>query len=133
MAQRKHVQGVSGESGGADQIAFTRLRDRLRDFASARDWNQFHSPKNLAIALSVEAAELLEHFQWVSDKDSLTIPPDKLGKIDEEIADVFLYLIRLADMLNIDLVQAADRKIEANSRKYPVEKSRGNAKNYTEL
>jgi dCTP diphosphatase len=133
MAQRKHVQGVSGQSGGADQIALTRLRDRLRDFASARDWNQFHSPKNLAIALSVEAAELLEHFQWVSDKDSLTIPPAKLGKIDEEIADVFLYLIRLADMLNIDLVQAADRKIEANSRKYPVEKSRGNAKKYTEL
>jgi dCTP diphosphatase len=131
MAQRKHVQGVSGQSGGADQIALTRLRDRLRDFASARDWNQFHSPKNLAIALSVEAAELLEHFQWVSDKDSLTIPPD--SKIDEEIADVFLYLIRLADMLDIDLVQAADRKIEANSRKYPVEKSRGNAKKYTEL
>jgi len=133
MAQRKHVQGVSKERGGADQVALTRLRDRLRDFASARDWNQFHSPKNLAIALSVEAAELLEHFQWVSDNHSLNMPQDKLGKIDEEIADVFLYLIRLADMLKIDLIKAADRKIEVNSQKYPVEKSRGSAKKYTEL
>ena len=133
MAQRKHVQGVSKERGGADQVALRRLRDRLRDFASARDWNQFHSPKNLAIALSVEAAELLEHFQWVSDNDSLNMPQDKLGKIDEEIADVFLYLIRLADMLKIDLLKAADRKIEVNSQKYPVEKSRGSAKKYTEL
>lgn len=133
MAQRKHVQGVSERLSGADEAGLTRLRDRLRDFASARDWNQFHSPKNLAIALSVEAAELLEHFQWVSEKDSLSMPPDKLGKIDEEMADVFLYLIRLADMLNVDLIQAADRKIDANSRKYPVEKARGNAKKYTEL
>ena len=133
MAQRKHVQDVSERLGGADEAALARLRDRLRDFASARDWNQFHSPKNLAIALSVEAAELLEHFQWISEKDSLNMPPDKLGKIDEEMADVFLYLIRLADMLNVDLIQAADRKIDANSRKYPVEKARGNAKKYTEL
>ena len=133
MAQRKRVQSVSERLGNADQAALRRLRDRLRDFASARDWNQFHSPKNLAIALSVEAAELLEHFQWVSEKDSLNMPPDKLGKIDEEMADVFLYLIRLADMLNVDLIQAADRKIDANSRKYPIEKSRGNAKKYTEL
>ena len=111
MAQRKRVQGVSerherrrGRSEG--------LRDRLRDFASARDWNQFHSPKNLAIALSVEAGELLEHFQWLSDKDSLTMPRNKLGEIEKEMADVFLYLIRLADMLNVDLIQAAERKIE---------------------
>lgn len=114
-------------------MALTRLRDRLRDFASARDWIQFHSPKNLAIALSVEAAELLEHFQWVSDNDSLNMPEEKLSKIDEEIADVFLYLIRLADMLKIDLIKAADRKIEVNSQKYPVKKSRGSAKKYTEL
>jgi len=133
MAQRKHVQGVSKERGGADQVALTRLRDRLRDFASARDWIQFHSPKNLAIALSVEAAELLEHFQWVSDNDSLNMPEEKLSKIDEEIADVFLYLIRLVDMLKIDLIKAADRKIEVNSQKYPVKKSRGSAKKYTEL
>lgn len=133
MAQRKHIQGVSGKRGGAAETALTRLRDRLRDFATARDWNQFHSPKNLAIALSVEAAELLEHFQWISDKDSLDIRSEKIGPIEEEIADVFLYLIRLADMLNVDLVQAAIRKIETNSQKYPIEKSKGHAKKYTEL
>jgi dCTP diphosphatase len=116
-----------------DEIALKRLRDRLRDFASARDWIQFHSPKNLAIGLSVEAGELLEHFLWVSDGDSHTLPQNKLGEITEEMADVLLYLIRLADILNVDLVRAADQKIEVNARKYPVEKSRGSAKKYTEL
>src|ERR1700730_11515460 len=124
MAQRKHVQGMSEERECGGEIALMRLRDRLRDFASVRDWNQFHSPKNLAIALSVEAGELLEHFLWISDQDSLTMPPDKLRAIKDEVADVFLYLIRLADLLNVDMVQAANEKVDANSRKYPVEKSR---------
>jgi len=109
------------------------LRDRLREFAAARDWNQFHSPKNLAIALSVEAGELLEHFQWLSDQESLTLPDDKREKIKEELADVLLYLIRLADVLNVDLIKSADTKIEANAQQYPVDKSRGSAKKYTEL
>lgn len=133
MAQRKHIQRIDEERERGDEIALTRLRDRLRDFASNREWNQFHSPKNLAIALSVEAGELLEHFQWISDRDSLTIPPNKLEQIKEEIADVLLYLIRLADVLNVELVLAANKKIDTNSRKYPVKKSRGNAKKYTEL
>jgi NTP pyrophosphatase (non-canonical NTP hydrolase) len=124
---------MNDERDHGDEIALTRLRDRLRDFASLRDWNQFHSPKNLAIALSVEVGELLEHFQWISDQDSLTMPPDKLGAIKDEVADVFLYLIRLADILNVDMVQAANEKVDANSRKYPIEKSRGSAKKYTEL
>jgi len=111
----------------------TRLRDRLRAFAAARDWEQFHAPKNLAIALSVEAAELLEHFQWVSEEGSRAMPADKLAAIDEEVADVFLYLIRLADVLQIDLVRAAERKIERNAQKYPVDKARGTARKYTEL
>src|ERR1700730_17715748 len=111
MAQRKHVQGMSEERECGGEIALMRLRDRLRDFAAARDWNQFHSPKNLAIALSVEAGELLEHFQWLSDKESLTAPPSKVGEIEKEMADVLLYLIRLADVLNVDLIQAAERKI----------------------
>jgi dCTP diphosphatase len=132
MAQRKHVQGLKEERERGDEVVLKRLRDRLRDFASARDWNQFHSSKNLAIALSVEAGELLEHFQWISEKASAP-PPTKLGEIEEEMADVFLYLIRLADTLNVDLVRAADKKIDSNSRKYPVEKSRGSAKKYTEL
>lgn len=124
---------MNAERERRDEIALARLRDRLRTFAAARDWNQFHSPKNLAIALSVEAGELLEHFQWISDRASLALPPNKLGEIKAEMADVLLYLIRLADVLNVDLVQAADGKIEANSRKYPVEKSRGSAKKYTEF
>jgi dCTP diphosphatase len=133
MAQRKHVQGINAERGRRGEITLRELRDRLRDFAAARDWNQFHSPKNLAIALSVEAGELLEHFQWLSDKESLTAPPSKVGEIEKEMADVLLYLIRLADMLNVDLIQAAVEKIRINARKYPVEKSRGSAKKYTEL
>lgn len=121
------------DPGAGRDMALTRLRDHLRAFAAARDWDQFHTPKNLAIALSVEAAELLEHFQWLSDKGSLTPPADRLGKIEEEMADVFLYLIRLSDVLNVDLIQAADRKIAVNARKYPIEKARGTAKKYTEL
>ena len=124
---------MNAERACRDEGPLDRLRDRLRAFATARDWNQFHSPKNLAIALSVEAGELLEHFQWISDNDSQTLPPGKLGEVEEEMADVLLYLIRLADMLDVELLQAADKKIEANARKYPVEKSCGSSKKYTEL
>jgi NTP pyrophosphatase (non-canonical NTP hydrolase) len=137
MAQRKQVQRIrtspDGHGHDHDQIALGRLRDRLRDFVTARDWGQFHSPKNLAIALSVEAGELLEHFQWVPDQDSLKLSPDIRRKIEEEMADVLLYLIRLADLLDVELIQSADNKIAANAKKYPVEKARGTAKKYTEL
>jgi len=109
------------------------LRDVLRRFASDRDWDQFHSPKNLAIALSVEAAELLEHFQWTLEADSAVLAPGQHAKVQEEIADVLVYLIRLADKLNIDLVAAASEKIRLNAEKYPVEKARGSSKKYTEL
>jgi len=109
------------------------LRDALRQFAAERDWNQFHSPKNLAIALSVEAAELLEHFQWVLDAESSNVPPDQKARIREEVADVLLYLVRLADKLEIDLLVAASDKIRVNAEKYPVEKARGSSKKYTEL
>jgi len=109
------------------------LRDALRQFAAERDWNQFHSPKNLAIALSVEAAELLEHFQWMLDAESSNVPPDQKARIREEVADVLLYLVRLADKLEIDLLVAASDKIRVNAEKYPVEKARGSSKKYTEL
>lgn len=109
------------------------LRDKLRQFAAERDWDQFHSPKNLAMALSVEAAELLEHFQWLSDADSAALAPEKRAKIGEELADVLLYLIRLADKLDIDLATAAAAKISVNASKYPAQKSRGSNKKYTEL
>lgn len=131
MAQRKTVQGLNETERNEGELKH--LRDRLRDFAAHRDWNQFHSPKNLAIALSVEAGELLEHFQWISDRESLTVPNEKRERIQEEMADVLLYVIRLGDVLNIDLFRAAEDKIDANAEKYPVDRSRGNAKKYTEL
>ena len=109
------------------------LRDKLRRFATERDWDQFHSPKNLAMALSVEAAELLEHFQWLSDAESAALAPEKRVKIREELADVLLYLIRLADKLDIDLATAGADKLRINAQKYPVQKARGSSKKYTEL
>lgn len=109
------------------------LRDRLRRFAAERDWDQFHAPKNLAIALAVEAAELLEHFQWLKEEDSRQLAPEQLAKVREEMADVLLYLIRLADKLDVDLVQAAADKIGRNAQKYPADKARGNSKKYTDL
>ena len=109
------------------------LRDALRAFAAARDWEQFHSPKNLSMALSVEAAELMEHFQWLTEAQSLALAPDALGRVKEEIADVLLYLVRLSDRLDIDPLEAAREKLAANEAKYPVEKARGTARKYTEL
>jgi len=109
------------------------LRVELRQFAAERDWNQFHSPKNLAIALSVEAAELLEHFQWMPEAESAALGTGQKARIREEVADVLLYLIRLADKLEIDLLAAASDKIRLNAEKYPVEKARGSSKKYTEL
>ena len=112
---------------------FNHLKNRLREFAIARDWEQFHSPKNLAMALIVEAAELVEHFQWLTEEQSATLPPDKLAEVEQELADIQIYLIRLADRLNINLEQAVDAKIAVNERRYPVEKVRGSAKKYTDF
>ena len=109
------------------------LRAQLREFTAARDWDQFHSPKNLSMALSAEAAELLEVFQWLTEEQSHALPPDKRAAAGEEIADVLLYLIRLADQLGIDPIAEARRKLARNGEKYPVEKARGNAKKYDEL
>ena len=109
------------------------LKHRLRDFADTRDWNQFHSPKNLSMALSVEASEITEHFQWLTEEQSKNLPKDKLDEVATELADTLLYLIRLADKLDIDLLGAAQSKIELNAQKYPVDKAKGNAKKYTEF
>ena len=106
------------------------LRDTLREFAAERDWDQFHSPRNLATALAVEAAELLEPFQWLTDEQGRDLPPETRTAIEEEMADVLLYLVRLADRLGVDLAAAARAKIERNAEKYPVEKSRGSARKY---
>ena len=111
----------------------TQLRDALRQFAQERDWDQFHSPKNLASALAVEAAELLERFQWLTEDQSRRLPPDELAKVREEMADVLNYLVRLADKLDVNLLEAARDKIELNALKYPVDKARGSVKKYSEL
>ena len=104
------------------------LKDQLRDFACERDWEQFHSPKNLAMALIVEAAELTEHFQWLTEAQSQELDPAKHEQVAQELADVFLYLVRLADRLDIDLMDAAQRKLAINAQKYPADKVRGSAK-----
>jgi dCTP diphosphatase len=96
------------------------LRLALRDFAAARDWRQFHTPKNLAMAMIVEAAELVEHFQWATPEESLAPPPDKRAAIRDEVADTLIYLVELADALDIDLIAAARDKIAKNALKYPV-------------
>lgn len=108
------------------------LRDALRLFARERDWGRYHSPKNLSMALSGEAGELLEHFQWLTDEESRALPPETLREVELEMADVLLYLISLADKLNVDLIDAAHRKIELNARKYPAEQARGSARKYTD-
>jgi dCTP diphosphatase len=109
------------------------LRDELRRFAEERDWDQFHSPKNLAMALAAEAAELLEHFQWLTEDESRSVPPEALEEIRMEMADVLLYLVRIADKLDVDLVRAATEKMGRNREKYPVDKSRGRSTKYTKL
>ena len=110
-----------------------RLRDALREFAAAREWEQFHSPRNLATALAVEAAELLEPFQWLTDEESRNLAPEKRAAVEHELADVLLYLVRLADKLEVDLERAAHAKIALNGEKYPVEKSRGSSRKYDEI
>ena len=108
------------------------ISQRLQVFAKERDWQQFHSPKNLAMALNVEAGELLEHFQWLTQEGSEELDPDKLAEVAKEIADVQIYLIRLADQLGIDILAATEAKMAENEKKYPADVVRGSAKKYTE-
>jgi NTP pyrophosphatase (non-canonical NTP hydrolase) len=109
------------------------LTQALRRFAEERDWEQFHSPKNLAAALTVEAAELLEHFQWLTEEQSRNLPEDKRAAVSHEIADVLLYLLQIADKLQIDIVAAANEKLALNAVKYPVAQARGISMKYNEL
>jgi NTP pyrophosphatase (non-canonical NTP hydrolase) len=124
---------MSGMTGQQREDTLTALGKALRDFAQARNWEQFHTPRNLATALSVEAAELLEHFQWLQDREVAAFDAPKRERIGEEMADVLLYLVRLADRLELDLAAAAWRKLEINARKYPVALARGNSTKYTEF
>lgn len=106
---------------------------KLRSFAAERDWEQFLSPKNLVMALSVEASELVEHFQWLTEEQSKQLSPEACTAVSHECADVLLYLLQLSDKLGIDLIAAANHKIMLNAQKYPVDKARGTAKKYTDL
>ena len=109
------------------------LTQKLREFAAERDWEQFHSPKNLSMALSVEVAEIVELFQWLTEKESYQLSSNKLKKIKEEIGDVIIYLVMLSEKLGIDPIQAAKDKVEKNRRNYPANIARGTAKKYKEL
>jgi len=108
------------------------LAERLRQFAAERDWEQFHSPKNLAMALSVEVAEIVEHFQWLTEPQSRDLDAGKREEVAQELADALIYLVRLADQLNIDLLEAARHKLAINERKYPADQVRGSARKYSD-
>ena len=110
-----------------------KLVHELRQFTSDRHWEKFHSPKNLSMALSVETAELMEHFQWMTEAQSRSLDYETTGKIAEEIADVYLYLFQLADRIGIDAMSVAMDKLKMNAKKYPIEKARGSSKKYSEF
>ncbi|WP_416397144.1 nucleotide pyrophosphohydrolase [Allohahella sp. A8] len=109
------------------------LTKAMAQFAQERDWDQYHSPKNITMALAGEVGELAECFQWLSEAESASLDDKKRTAVADEIADIQLYLVRLADKLGIDILEASKRKLEKNERKYPVAKARGNATKYTDL
>lgn len=113
-----------------DSEKYKNIRARIKTFCDDRDWSQFHDPKNLAISLNLEASEVLELFQWTKDNQ---LKPDRAGKISEELADVFYWLIMLSNHYDIDLVEALDKKMDENEAKYPVEKAKGKSNKYNEL
>lgn len=114
---------------------FAEIKTRVLAFARERDWEQFHSPKNLSMALAAEASELMEHFLWTSAEGSTAVVNDPIrrGRIEEELADVVIYALEFANMTGIDLATAITAKMQANARKYPIEKARGRSDKYTEL
>lgn len=107
------------------------LRARINHFVAERDWAQFHTPKNLAMAMIVEAAELVEQFQWDTPEESEKLSAEKREAVSHELADTFVYLLRIAEVLKIDLIEAANRKIDINAKKYPADKARGSNARYT--
>ena len=108
------------------------LAEELRKFAAEREWEQFHTPKNVSMALSVEASELLEIFQWLTPDESSNLTPEQYTRVAEEVGDVANYLIRLCDLLDLDLMECARHKIEINRTKYPAGRVRGSSKKYTD-
>lgn len=108
------------------------LRARVNAFVEERDWAQFHSPKNLSMAMIVEAGEVVEHFQWMTEQQSLSLNAETKDQVGQELSDTFVYLLRIAEVCGIDLIDAANKKIDINAKKYPVEKVRGSNAKYTE-
>jgi dCTP diphosphatase len=109
------------------------LAEALNSFVTARDWDQFHSPKNLSMAITIEAAELAEHFLWTDPRDPEELTPEKKEQVELEVADVFLYVLRLSQVMDIDLIAVARKKLAINETKYPADKVRGSAKKYSEF
>jgi NTP pyrophosphatase (non-canonical NTP hydrolase) len=122
----------SGYGGMMAESDFDRIKKQVRQFVVERDWDQFHSPKNLSMALIVEAAEMVEHFQWLTEEQSSNLSPGKLAEVEQELADIQVYLISLAEKLKLDLIAAVEKKLVLNAQKYPIDKARGNSKKYTE-
>jgi len=119
---------TSNKTADMPQQSLDDLSRRLAAFARARDWEQFHSPKNLSMALTAEAGELLEHFQWLREEQSASLVPQKKEEVALEMADILIYLLRLAERLDIDLLDAAYRKLAINEARYPADKVRGDAR-----
>lgn len=130
MPQQSNVSPNVSQS--LDPTSLQQLALRLQDFAQQRDWGQFHSPKNLASALIVEAGELLEHFQWLTEEQSRNLPADEKQAVAHEMADVLLYLVQMATALDVDLIEAANAKVEINGKKYPIDQARGNSRKYSD-
>jgi dCTP diphosphatase len=111
---------------------FDRIKKQVRQFVAEREWDQFHSPKNLSMALIVEAAEMVEHFQWLTEEQSCNLTLEQLSEVELELADIQVYLISLAEKLQLDLIAAVEKKLVLNARKYPADQVRGSSKKYTE-
>ncbi|OUR98735.1 nucleotide pyrophosphohydrolase [Halobacteriovorax marinus] len=114
-------------------INISKWKKRLSEFAKIRDWGQFHNPKNLVMAMSVECSELVEHFQWLTSEQSLNMSEEQMEGVKEEMADVLLYMLRLSDVLDVDIEEILEMKFKRNGEKYPAEKARGSMKKYDKL
>lgn len=123
--------GKSVEKSPVEGVSLAPIQAALRVFAQAREWEQYHTPKNLVMALSVEVAELQEHFQWLTAEQSMALTAPEQEAVGAEMADVFLYLLRLADRLDIDLLAATATKMQLNEQRYPADKVKGSAAKYT--
>lgn len=133
MPQHATVGVERRASTSADETSLDAIAARLREFRQARDWQRFHTPRNLAMSVAVECGELLEHFQWIDDADLAEHLAAREEEVAEELADVAIYLVQLADTIGVSLSEAIAQKIERNDQRYPLEASRGNAKKHTEL